>query len=114
MASLFNSIDKGDGLRAVLDHLSIRYLSGKLGWQKIHCPNADGHSGGRDRNPSCSMRLDVGVVNCHSCGFKGDWARIAYEILGWKVDKAVAELALQEGKERREDQQGNSDSPFLF
>lgn len=116
MTSLFKQIDKRDGMIAVLTHLGIAFQTSRAGWQKIKCPNGEGHAKGYDRNPSCSMRLDVGVLNCHSCGFKGDWANVAHTVLGWKVDKAIEELNLTQGGTAKYERQSEPtpDNPFLF
>lgn len=114
MASWFDKIDREDGLRAVLDHLGVRYNSGKLGWQKVHCPNKAAHPQG-DRNPSCSVNLGIGRVKCHSCELRGDWAGVMYQIEGVKVDEAVTLLDLSEGENfGTTEGTGSSGSPYIF
>lgn len=114
MASLFEKVDKTEGMMAVLDHLGIKYNRTKRGWAKISCPNAAQHRSGVDRNPSCSMRLDKGIVNCHSCQYRGDWAQIALDILGWKVDQAVEELGIGTDGGGRAEYKAEADKYFLF
>lgn len=113
MASIFKTVDKGEGLVAVLEHMGVAVNRNKLGWQKINCFNVDAHAGGQDRTPSCGVNLTIGWVHCFSCGYRGDWANIANDILGLKVDKAVDLLGLKTGgKSVRE---GDTDSDyFLF
>lgn len=111
--SLFERIDREEALRAVLDHLGARYKPHKMGWQKISCVNKDAHPNG-DRNPSCSINLGIGRVKCHSCGLRGDWAGIMYEIEGMKADAVIALLELEEGGPSGTIDTGSSGGTYIF
>lgn len=90
--SIFERIDKGEGMRAILDVLDVRYKHGHFGWQRVHCPSP-AHADG-DRNPSGSVNLTKGWFRCHSCGLAGDWANLSLKLRGWKVNQAAQELGL--------------------
>ena len=112
MKSLFESVDKGEGMMAALDHLGVVYRPSYVGWQKVHCPFLDAHKNG-DRNPSGSVNLQYGAFNCHACGNHGDWARILYDIKGMKVNEAVKLLRLEKNGSITTDD-GTSDGLFLY
>lgn len=69
-------MDKSELMEAVLDRYNIHFKPTRSGWQPIRCPNELGHVHG-DTNPSASLHLAYGAINCHACGLKGD----AYSII---------------------------------
>ena len=75
-------------MEAVLDRYNVRFNPAKSGWQPIRCPNESVHSHG-DNNPSCSLHLGFGSVNCHGCGLKGDAYNKLIEVEGITFQRAV-------------------------
>jgi len=94
MSSLFDHINKTEGMNAALDYLDVVFKANSSGWQKIRCPYTDNHAHG-DRNPSASVNLVEGVFKCHACGAHGDWARMLFDIEGMKINEAVRLLELE-------------------
>jgi len=113
MKSLFESVDKGEGMMAALDHLGVVYKPSHVGWQKVRCPFTEAHKMG-DRNPSGSVNLSYGAFNCHACGNHGDWARLLYDIEGMKINEAVKLLGLEKNGSVNDERDGTADGLFLY
>lgn len=84
-------MDKSELMEVVLDRYNIRFNGSKNGWQPIRCPNEGAHTHG-DTNPSCSLHLGYGSVNCHGCGLKGDGYSVLMEIEGIDFIRAKEQL----------------------
>ena len=74
-------VDKSELVQDTLDKAGIRYNPTRNGWQPIQCPNEAGHANG-DRNPSCRLNLQLGLVKCHGCDLVGDAYNIVMKIEG--------------------------------
>ena len=48
---------------------------------QVHCPRPELHKNG-DKNPSCSVDVDDGLIHCFGCGLSGNVYQVAKE-LGW-------------------------------
>ena len=86
-----SGVDKSELMEAVLDRYNVRFNPAKSGWQPIRCPNEAGHTHG-DSNPSCSLHLGFGSVNCHGCGLKGDGYSVLIEVEGITFKQAAEQL----------------------
>ncbi len=59
----------------------IKKLLGRGAERTAQCPRASAHAHG-DRNPSCSVNVERGVLYCHVCALKGNIEQLWYS-LGW-------------------------------
>ena len=72
-------MDKSQLMEVALDRYNVHFVSTRSGWQPVRCPNELGHAHG-DTNPSASLHLGYGAINCHGCGLKGDAYSIVMDI----------------------------------
>ena len=114
MTSLFDSVDKEEGMIAALTYLDVRFnASQRTKWQKIRCPYTENHAQG-DRNPSAAVKLSDGGFTCHACGAHGDWARIHLDLEGMKINEAVKLLGLERGETNNGNEDPTAGGLFLY
>ena len=87
---MFDSVDKGELLRAVLDHYGVQY-SPRTGWQSVHCFNNLAHSQ-NDRHASASAHVTLGRYKCHACDLSGDGWDLMLTVEGMKIKEAAQVL----------------------
>lgn len=97
-------------LERVLDDLGIGYQADRYGNQQIRCPFPE-HE---DSSPSCSLRLDSGLLNCMACGKAGDVISLVMALQGTGFKAAKSYVDSLGGVTRTETTKGEPREPGSY